>query len=132
ATTIFDYVRRAMPPDAPGSLKDNEVYGLVAYLLTLNELIPADAVIDATSLAKVKMPAHDRFVPDTRVESKPAAKAKNREDLSSRAGVRRREPVDGGHSAGAIRRAARAVSRTAQHPLRRTIHVRSRQIHNGA
>ena len=78
ATTIFDYVRRAMPPDAPGSLKDNEVYGLVAYLLTLNELIPADAVIDATSLAKVKMPAHDRFVPDTRGESKPAAKAKNR------------------------------------------------------
>lgn len=78
ATTIFDYVRRAMPPDAPGSLKDNEVYGLVAYLLTLNELIPADAVIDATSLAKVKMPAHDRFVPDTRGETKPAAKAKNR------------------------------------------------------
>jgi cytochrome c len=78
ATTIFDYVRRAMPPDAPGSLKDNEVYGLVAYLLTLNDLIPADAVIDATSLPKVKMPAHDRFVPDTRGESKPAAKAKNR------------------------------------------------------
>jgi cytochrome c len=78
ATTIFDYVRRAMPPDAPGSLKDNEVYGLVAYLLTLNELIPADAVIDATSLANVKMPAHDRFVPDTRGETKPAAKAKNR------------------------------------------------------
>jgi cytochrome c len=78
ATTIFDYVRRAMPPDAPGSLKDNEVYGLVAYLLTLNELIAADTVIDATSLAKVKMPAHDRFVPDTRGEPKPAAKAKNR------------------------------------------------------
>jgi cytochrome c len=66
ATTAFDYIRRAMPPDAPGSLKDNEVYGLVAYLLFLNELIPADAVIDAASLPKVKMPAHDRFVPDTR------------------------------------------------------------------
>jgi len=78
ATTIFDYVRRAMPPDAPGSLKDNEVYGLVAYLLTLNELIPADAVIDATSLAKVKMPAHDRFVPDTRGVPKPAPGPKNR------------------------------------------------------
>ena len=78
ATTIFDYVRRAMPPDAPGSLKDNEVYGLVAYLLTLNDLIPADAVIDAASLPKVTMPAHDRFVPDTRGEPKPAAKAKNR------------------------------------------------------
>jgi cytochrome c len=71
ATTVFDYIRRAMPPDAPGSLKDNEVYGLVAYLLSLNELIPADAVIDATSLPKVKMPAHDHFVPDTRGRVKP-------------------------------------------------------------
>jgi cytochrome c len=61
-----------MPPDAPGSLRDNEVYGLVAYLLFLNELIPADAVIDATSLPKVRMPARDRFVPDTRGARKPA------------------------------------------------------------
>jgi mono/diheme cytochrome c family protein len=74
ATTVFDYIRRAMPPDAPGSLKDNEVYGLVAYLLALNELVPADAVIDATSLPKVAMPAHDRFVPDTRGGAKPAQK----------------------------------------------------------
>jgi mono/diheme cytochrome c family protein len=66
ATTVFDYIRRAMPPDKPGSLRDDEVYGLVAYLLSLNELIPPDAVVDATSLPKVKMPAHDRFVPDTR------------------------------------------------------------------
>jgi cytochrome c len=66
ATTVFDYIRRAMPSDAPGSLKDNEVYALTAYLLYLNELIPADAVIDATSLPKVKMPARDRFVPDPR------------------------------------------------------------------
>jgi cytochrome c len=67
-----------MPPDAPGSLKDTEVYGLVAYLLTLNELIPADAMIDATSLPKVKMPAHDRFVPDTRGEPKPAPRSPRR------------------------------------------------------
>jgi mono/diheme cytochrome c family protein len=66
ATTVFDYIRRAMPPDKPGSLRDDEVYGLVAYLLSLNELIPADAVIDAASLPKVKMPARDHFVPDTR------------------------------------------------------------------
>lgn len=66
ATTVFDYVRRAMPPDAPGSLSDNEVYALTAYLLFLNELIPADVVIDAAALPKVKMPAHDRFVPDSR------------------------------------------------------------------
>ena len=66
ATTVFDYIRRAMPPDAPRSLGDHEVYGLVAYLLFLNELIPADAVIDQSSLPKVKMPARDHFVPDTR------------------------------------------------------------------
>ena len=66
ATTVFDYIRRAMPPDAPGSLKDDEVYALVAHLLALNELIPADAVMDATTLPKVKMPARDRFVPEQR------------------------------------------------------------------
>jgi len=71
ATTVFDYIRRAMPPDAPGSLKDGDVYSLVAYLLVLNELVPADTVIDAASLPKVKMPAHDRFVPDERGAPKP-------------------------------------------------------------
>jgi hypothetical protein len=72
ATTVFDYIRRAMPPDAPGSLKDEEVYGLVAYLLAMNELIPQDAVVDAASLPKVQMPARAHFVPDTRGTSKPA------------------------------------------------------------
>jgi mono/diheme cytochrome c family protein len=76
ATTVFDYIRRAMPPDAPGSLKDNEIYGLVAYLLTLNQLIPADAVMDATTLPKVVMPARDRFVPDTRGGPKSVPKPK--------------------------------------------------------
>ena len=66
ATTVFDYIRRAMPPDKPGSLRDDEVYGLVAFLLASNELIPQDAVVDAASLPKVKMPARDHFVPDTR------------------------------------------------------------------
>lgn len=72
ATTVFDYIRRAMPSNAPGSLNDNEVYGLTAYLLFLNDLIPADFVIDASSLPKVKMPARDRFVPDPRGGPKPA------------------------------------------------------------
>jgi len=70
ATTVFDYIRRAMPPDKPGSLKDDEVYDLTAYLLAQNELIPADAVIDASSLPKVKMPARDKFKPDTRTDQK--------------------------------------------------------------
>jgi S-disulfanyl-L-cysteine oxidoreductase SoxD len=71
ATTVFDYVRRAMPPDAPGSLADRDVYALTAYLLYLNELVPADAVIDAASLPKVKMPARDRFVVSPRGGPKP-------------------------------------------------------------
>lgn len=61
ASTVFDYIRRAMPPDAPGSLSDNEVYALTAHLLHLNALVPADAVMDAASLPKVAMPAKDRF-----------------------------------------------------------------------
>jgi mono/diheme cytochrome c family protein len=71
ATTVFDYIRRAMPPDKPGSLKDDEVYGLVAYLLSLNELIPPDGIVDADTLPKIKMPARDHFVPDTRGQPKP-------------------------------------------------------------
>jgi cytochrome c len=66
ATTLFDYIRRAMPLDDPGSLTDDEVYRLTAYLLFLNQLITADAVIDKASLPEVIMPARDRFVPDPR------------------------------------------------------------------
>lgn len=66
ATTVFDYTRRTMPFDRPGSLSDEEVYALTAYLLHLNEIIPADAVMDARTLPQVQMPARDRFVPDDR------------------------------------------------------------------
>lgn len=66
ATTLYDYIRRAMPLTAPGSLTNNEVYALSAYLLAANEVIPGDARLDATSLKAVKMPARDRFVPDDR------------------------------------------------------------------
>jgi cytochrome c len=78
ATTVFDYIRRAMPPDKPGSLKDDEVYGLVAYLLSLNELIPPDGIVDAETLPTIKMPARDHFVPDTRGQPKPAPGRKPR------------------------------------------------------
>lgn len=66
ATTVFDYVRRAMPPDAPGSLSDSDVYNLTAFLLHANGLVPADAVIDARTLPTVVMPAKAHFVPDRR------------------------------------------------------------------
>jgi S-disulfanyl-L-cysteine oxidoreductase SoxD len=69
ATTLFDYIRRAMPFDRPGSLTDPEVYALTAYLLHLNEIIPGDAVIDARTLPAVRMPAADRLVEDDRETS---------------------------------------------------------------
>jgi len=66
ATTIFDYIRRAMPPAAPGTLSDENVYALTAHLLHLNGIIDADEEMNAQTLPKVRMPAHDRFVPDDR------------------------------------------------------------------
>jgi mono/diheme cytochrome c family protein len=66
ATTVFDYVRRAMPYNAPGSLSDDQVYALTAFLLAANKVIPADAALDARALRKVKVPYADRFVPDDR------------------------------------------------------------------
>ena len=62
ATTLFDYVRRAMPANAPGSLSANEVYAVVAWMLHRNEIVAADAVMDAQSLPAVEMPARRRFV----------------------------------------------------------------------
>jgi cytochrome c len=66
APPLFDYIRRSMPLTAPGSLTDNEVYSLTAFLLAANEVIPAEATLDSASLAAVRMPARDRFVPDNR------------------------------------------------------------------
>ena len=66
ATTLYDYIHRAMPLNAPGSLAPDEVYGAVAWLLWRNEIIPDTLVINAQSLPRVVMPARDRFVPDNR------------------------------------------------------------------
>ncbi|KUJ81373.1 c-type cytochrome [Ruegeria profundi] len=62
ATTAFDYIRRAMPFYAPGSLKDSEVYAVTAYLLHLNGILPEDARLDAQSLRAVTMPNAAGFV----------------------------------------------------------------------
>jgi S-disulfanyl-L-cysteine oxidoreductase SoxD len=61
-TTLFDYVRRAMPWPTPHTLTDDEVYAICAYLFAANELIPQDQVMDAQTLPKVKMPNHDNFI----------------------------------------------------------------------
>jgi mono/diheme cytochrome c family protein len=62
ATTLFDYIRRAMPYQEPRSLQDGEVYALTAYLLYLNGIIGQQEVLNANSLPKVKMPNRDNFV----------------------------------------------------------------------
>lgn len=66
ATTVFDYVRRAMPFNEPGSLSNEEVYNLTAYLLNANGIIDEKAVINAQTLPKVEMLAKNLFVPDDR------------------------------------------------------------------
>ncbi|HEX5972007.1 MAG TPA: cytochrome c [Gemmatimonadaceae bacterium] len=66
ATTLFDYVRRAMPLTQPGSLRNDEVYSVVDYLLAENQVVGRDAVMDAQTLPRVQMPARGRFVPDDR------------------------------------------------------------------
>jgi cytochrome c len=66
ATTVFDYVRRAMPLTAPGSLSNDDLYSLTAYLLAANQVIPMGSTLDAAALRKVKMPYVDRFVRDDR------------------------------------------------------------------
>ena len=66
ATSLFDYIRRAMPLTAPGSLTADQTYAVTAYLLSREGLIAANASLDAKSLPAVKMPARDRFVNDDR------------------------------------------------------------------
>jgi cytochrome c len=66
ATTLFDYIRRAMPVTAPKSLTDEQVYALSAYILNLNGIVGVDAVMNAQTLPAVRMPNRDGFVAFTR------------------------------------------------------------------
>jgi len=63
ATTVWDYINRAMPLNREGTLTHDEVYALTAFLLNINGVIPDDEVIDAKSLPKVKMPIGNRYAP---------------------------------------------------------------------
>lgn len=71
ATTLYDYIRRAMPLYTPGSLSADETYAVVAYLLAANKVIPDTATLDAAALRAVQMPARDKFVPDDRSPTRP-------------------------------------------------------------
>lgn len=66
ASTVFDYVKRAMPFNAPGSLSDDEIYAVVAYVLGEANIFSKSATLNAKTLAKIEMPNKDGFIPDPR------------------------------------------------------------------
>ncbi|TWS98335.1 c-type cytochrome [Reyranella sp. CPCC 100927] len=106
APTLFDYIRRTMPFTAPQSLSDDEVYAITAYILNLNDLLPADATLDAAGLVAIRLPNRDGFIegdprPDTASPAAPCmtncrkAPPKVTSDLAERLGVTpSRKPKD--------------------------------------
>jgi S-disulfanyl-L-cysteine oxidoreductase SoxD len=68
ATTLFDYVKRAMPFTTPGSLSDDDVYSVVAYILSEAKVIQPVETMNAETLPKVTMPNRNGFEPDPRPE----------------------------------------------------------------
>jgi len=68
ATTLFDYVKRAMPFSSPGSLTNDQVYSVVAYVLSEAKIIKATETMNASTLPKVEMPNRNGFEPDPRPE----------------------------------------------------------------
>jgi S-disulfanyl-L-cysteine oxidoreductase SoxD len=69
ATTLWDYLNRAMPFDRPGVLSADDVYSLTAFVLQLNGIVSATDVLDANSLPKVRMPNREGFIPDPRPDA---------------------------------------------------------------
>lgn len=65
ATTLFDYIRRAMPYQAPESLSIADTYAVTAYILSLNGILPEDATLDKDSLPKISMPNQEGFIPES-------------------------------------------------------------------
>jgi mono/diheme cytochrome c family protein len=70
APTLFDYIRRAMPQNAPQSLSNDDTYAVSAYILNLNGLLPADVTLDASTLGAIKMPNRSMFTGDARPDVK--------------------------------------------------------------
>lgn len=64
ATTLYDYIHRAMPYPAPGALSVDDTYAVTAYILSLNGILPDDGKLDKETLPKIKMPNRDGFIPD--------------------------------------------------------------------
>jgi hypothetical protein len=75
ATTLFDYIHRAMPYQAPGSFSVDDTYAVTAYILSLNGIVPEDGKLDKETLPKIKMPNRDGFIPEAEFDpSRPGGK----------------------------------------------------------
>ena len=72
ATTVWDYIRRGMPYDHPGTLSADQTYAITAYVLHLNGIVSEDQVLDERTLPQVEMPNRHGFVADPRPAEKPA------------------------------------------------------------
>src|SRR3982074_824561 len=90
APTLFDYIRRAMPQNAPQSLSNDDVYAVSAYILNMNGLVPADATLDARTLSAIKMPNRGMFVGDPRPDVKNPACMSGCEETSGLAQMPKR------------------------------------------
>lgn len=77
ASTLFEYIRRAMPFQAPQSLSNDDVYSLAGYILHINEILPADAHVDAAVLTAVRMPNRNGFYVDNRPDTRATRCMKN-------------------------------------------------------
>src|SRR5690606_18775526 len=72
ATTVFDYIRRAMPYNTPGALTADEVYSVTAWILEKNEIVAPGSVLDRRALPEIRMPNRDGFVADPRPDVRAA------------------------------------------------------------
>jgi S-disulfanyl-L-cysteine oxidoreductase SoxD len=86
ATSVWDYIHRAMPLNQPGSLSADDTYAVTAFLLNRNKIIEASEVMDKESLPKVRMPNRDGFIPDARPDvGKNATSAGEKKNQKSQA-----------------------------------------------
>jgi cytochrome c len=77
APTLYDYINRAMPWDKPQSLTTDEVYAVTAYVLQMNRIVSADAIMDAKTLAAVRMPNRHGFITPEREPEIPGVRCMN-------------------------------------------------------
>jgi len=86
ATSVWDYIHRAMPLNQPGSLSADDTYAVTAFLLSRNKIIDTSEVMDKESLPKVRMPNRDGFIPDARPDTgKSASSASEKKSQKSQA-----------------------------------------------